>query len=701
MKLSNHLKSVFFSNQDISLKTFCWRGILPYAVTAILIGVVIFIGNFPYCLENRFYEIPLWLAISFIPIAGGFASSFLLQWKGFSRAQSMLWLGLGPLISFYFIESLNDVNIFQYPPAVFWINLLSYAVVYGIVFLISYRIRLSIWLPTLLFVFYGLVDYFVGIFRGSFLFPWDITSIGTALTIISEYHFELNLHLTFSLGMVLLYLVSSFHVRDRWNERPDFLHSLIVRAAVLCNICIYLLLSNSTPFLESLGIYENFWNQASARELNGVWVHFLSNIKYSIVSHPSGYSVDAVYEIISSNTTELLAENNAETRSDVSSKSSQSNRIQNPNIIVIMNESFSDLTIINDFQTNRKVTPFIDQLEENTIRGNVYVSVFGARTSNSEFEMLTGNSMAFLPQGSVVYDQFVKEPSLSLANILDSDVYSKIAFHPYFPENWSRDKVYPLYGFNEFFDLLDAQPMDLLRSFPSDYGDYNKVIELYEDSLKDRQHDSLFLFNVTMQNHGSYNDSNYEPTIRLRGMEGEYPLTEQYLSLIHESDKQFEQLLDYFSEQEEPTIVLMFGDHQPAVENEFYEELYGKPIEDLTLEELQRRYITPFILWANYDIPKQKIDAISLNYLSTLLMETAGMELPAYNQFLKDLYQTIPVINANGYMDHDGNHYALNEQSEYSELLRQYQILQYNNMFDTKNRADELFGLEQTASDPS
>ena len=103
-----------------------------------------------------------------------------------------------------------------------------------------------------------------------------------------------------------------------------------------------------------------------------------------------------------------------------------------------------------------------------------------------------------------------------------------------------------------------------------------------------------------MQDHGGYTFKCSEDiTIN---MNGDYPLTEQYLTTLHNSDAALEVLISYFQQIQEPTVILLFGDHQPAIEQEFLEELYGKKIEDLSLEEKQREYIMPFMIWANYDI---------------------------------------------------------------------------------------------------
>ena len=97
---------------------------------------------------------------------------------------------------------------------------------------------------------------------------------------------------------------------------------------------------------------------------------------------------------------------------------------------------------------------------------------------------------------------------------------------------------------------------------------------------KENPEDKLFIFNVTMQNHGGYEGTydNFEQEVWLTGeYEGKYPKTDQYLSLMKRSDQAFQYLVEYFSLTDQPTMIVMFGDHQPSVEDEFYDDIAGMP----------------------------------------------------------------------------------------------------------------------------
>ena len=325
---------------------------------------------------------------------------------------------------------------------------------------------------------------------------------------------------------------------------------------------------------------------------------------------------------------------------------------------------------------------YFKSLKKNTIRGNTYVSVFGGQTPNSEWEFLTNNSMAFMPYMTVPYQQYIRKPSYSLATILKEQGYTATAIHPWYGSGYRRNAIYPLLGFDSFESIETLDNLEYSRVYPTDLSVYKKIINQFENK---NDNEKLFNFTVTMQNHSAYDLPNYTSTVFLEDIE-DCIRVEQYLSLLKESDEALEYLINYFENYEEKTIILFFGDHQPPyLEEKFWETIIENPEDETT------KYITPFILWANYDIKEQYIDKTSLNYLSILLLETAQLKASPYMDFLKEIQKEIPVITGNGYISSDGNYYTYEQETNYLESLNKYQLIQYNNVFDNKNRISEFF----------
>ncbi len=543
---------------------------------------------------------------------------------------------------------------------------------------------------------------------------------------------------------------------DKAFWRVKLQKRLIPIVSIVVIISSIAVLVQNDEFKEKLSLNKTLFTQKTLYKNNGFYVAFLMNLKYLNIKQPDGYSVAAVENILDdiegtktsaqgdgqllaagsekvqtvtgensvqvqnaqaavvpTEAAETLAAddtqqslNSVETNADDTDYANESedsadkfdlnwvNKRQksseNPNIIVVMNESFSDLGVLGDFKTNQDYMPFIHAIYDNTIKGNLFVSVLAGNTANSEYEFLTGDSMAFLPAGSVPYQQYINKSMPTLVSALNSLGYRTIGMHPYNASGWDRDEVYEYFGFNEIYFAPNFKNPTRIRKYISDETTFEKIIELYEEKPKNEK---LFVFDVTMQNHSGYSQEyeNFSPSISLEGITGKG--TVNYLSLVKVTDDAFEKLINYFSKADEDTIILMFGDHQPSdyVANPIIKANGGS--DDWTLEQQQNRYIVPFVLWANYDIPEQQIDKISLNYLSGILMQTAGLELTPYQKYLTKLREDYPVITANIYIDKDGNMNQITD-DVIKDKLNDYSILQYNHLFDSSHRVEKLFSLD-------
>ena len=167
---------------------------------------------------------------------------------------------------------------------------------------------------------------------------------------------------------------------------------------------------------------------------------------------------------------------------------------------------------------------------------------------------------------------------------------------------------------------------------------------------------------------------------------------ERYLSCIKESDQAFKELIEYFSEQEN-TIILMFGDHQPTLDDSFYETLLGKKMEDFSEEELLKTLTVPYIMWANYDVEIEDIGRISTNYLAPYLLNTVGLKMSDFQSFVWEMHDKLPVVHRGGCIDNVGKIYTY-DGTEYIEWTDQYRLLTYNYIFDTSNRREEFFHIK-------
>lgn len=510
----------------------------------------------------------------------------------------------------------------------------------------------------------GFINYFVYMFRGNEFSFSDLRSIGTGLSVADNYRLRLEDRGAYVLLATTLFFALVCRCRVSFVHRLH-MRIMAVMGAVLCGIIVAANVYNvNTETWEQKGSYRN-----------GYILNYVLGIRDSFISAPEGYSAEAVAKL---EETYKVKETSAPLTD------------REPTIIVIMNESFADLGVLGELRTNMPLTPFYDSLYENTTKGYALSSVFGAKTPNSEWEFMTGNSMAFLPEGSVVYQQYINSTPTSIVSGLKGRGYTCVAMHPYYASGWSRNQVYPDLGYDEMHFIEDFDQTKLIRDYISDRELYEKVIERYENR---KVNEKLYLMGITMQNHGGYTETHENFPENYYKIGRSYTDANQYFSLVHESDEALEYLISYFSEVDEPVEIVFFGDHQPSLNSSFYPILNGKGLSGLTEDELEKLYMVPFFIWTNYDTPEETVEITSLNYLSTLTLEKAGMELFPYNKFLSEMMEVVPALNSRGYYSRtQGRYLHLDEAAgEEAAWLRRYEQLQYNSMFDKKGRSDVFF----------
>ena len=446
----------------------------------------------------------------------------------------------------------------------------------------------------------------------------------------------------------------------RWN--------ILIRLCALGFVFGVLSLFLKTPLMSECGIEPYFWKHTK----NGVALNLMMDAKYSQLEKPSSYDVDDLKQIAFQYTGKKAS-------SEVK-----------PNILVIMDESFADLSVLGDFTTNKEVMPFINSLTENTIKGHTFSSVYGGCTADSEYEFLSGDSMISYPNGAVPYQTYLKSTTYmsTIVKNLQNFGYDTTSYHPNEASNWNRTKIYKAIGFDKTMWIGDTINPEYIRNYTSDASDFDTVINQFEN----KGDKPLFLFNITMQNHGGYLISDFENEIKVTSAdEGIYPKTEQFLTLANKTDEDVKNLLEYLKDYDEPTIVVFFGDHHPKIDSNFIEDMLGESMDNLEIEDLQKLYQTPFFIWANYDIPEQDNVDISINYLSTLLCDTAGLPTTAYQEYLRALREKYPVLNGNGVIDSEGTYYTKTDALEKFEDLVTYESFIYNHMFDTKGYIKSFF----------
>lgn len=586
-------------------------------------------------------------------------------------------LAIAPMGTFLAVDLINSTRILSFTFRKAFANYLCYLMVFAFIYALCRRVWVTVLVGGAAFLTFGIANYFVVQFRGQPILPWDIQSVGTAMAVSGGYEYTPTQQMALAVMAFICFTVLSAKVSPQGRGTGTRRFRMAERLTAVCMAIGLFFLLFPANILSGMGISVWAWNQKVSSELTGIVAGFFANVQFVMVEKPEGYSAQAVEglrdEIEGGKAPALTGKPDGM-----------------PTIVAIMNESMTDFSRVGEMGFAPDNMPFIHSLQDSgqVVWGTAYSSVYGGNTCNSEYEFLTGNTTAFLPVSSKPYQQYIDHEQHGLPDILKSYGYRCVAVHPGKRSAWQRDEAYPFLGFDEF---VDAKAFDVPRRYEhgltSDRSCYDQVVYAYEH----RGDKPLFLFNVTIQNHGGYEDEDFETTVQVEGMEGEYPQAEQYLSLTKKSDTALEYLLGYFAEQEDPVVVLFFGDHWPNLEPGFVEELLGKEGDAVDIETMMRKYEVPFFIWANYPLEAEKIEKVSMNYLSGLLLRAAGLEGTGYTAFLEELRQTLPVVTAVGIIDREGKVYKNGDGTPYDELLNQYAMLQYNHAFEDEERVTELF----------
>lgn len=587
----------------------------------------------------------------------------------------LIGFAIVPIISFYLMEAFEHNALAEVRQEAQWFNILIFELIAWTLYLLIGRMTTALRIELALALAFGLTNHYVMAFRSTPFVPWDLLSVRTAASVAQNYDFTPTPRMIVVTVLFVLLMVAVRVLR----KVPRIKLPIRLGSAVLCGLalCLFVNTLQQETFQNKHYLYPFLFTPAYMTKVNGMAVTFAMDLAYVAVDKPEGYSAEEAQKTLEQygNTDNVFADDEENTN-DSKNRGADANNKDLPNIIVIMDEAFSDLAVVGDLETNEDYMPFMHKMQQgadHTITGYAQVSVCGGNTANSEFEFLTGNTMSFLPSGSIPYQQYITKDTPSLASYLASLGYETYAQHPYYASGWNREKVYPLLGFEHLNFIDDYANKTYVRKYVSDDADMQHIIDTYENKEDGKP---AFIFNVTMQNHGGYTDAFSDLSEDVHATNYNSEVLDRYLSLIRLTDQSLEKLVDYFSNVDEKTVIVFFGDHQPsdtvAAQVQDSMLLPGESVPD---EQLRKRYQVPYLVWANYDIDGATQQNTSLNYLSAEVLKAAGVPTDAYQNFLLDLQKSYPVMSAAGCTD----------ASDADEnMLNTYKKLQYYNLFETR-----------------
>ena len=565
-----------------------------------------------------------------------------------------------------FIQTFFVFSLWKAGPDLILPNCFMFIPLYMIAYLLIRRHTICYGIISLIQFFLYYLNLYVFSSRGTPVQFGDIYCISDALSVAGNYPLVFNGSVILVLlGVVILNALIWFlfaqteYKRFSSYKKSGIKFPLLFIAASIPILAATVLSVTAPPF--SLTEYTS---------KTGFPLAIFSEYLHSIVRPPQGYTREQAENVLSGYT---------ETSVGVS---------EPINIIVIMNESLADYSLLGETGFPQDPMPYYHSLEKNCVKGRLLVSVFGGSTCNTEFEFLTGSSLAFLPPSSLPYNQYMNDGIHSICKDEALSGYTKTAIHPYFAGEWRRNSNYPIMGFDDFISGEDfsenyvkgeyediaymglefadfGSDLEYVRKFISDKECYRKILEKQDESNANGK--PSFIFAVTIQNHGSYQYEDFEAA--------EYTdddIFNQYLTLTSISDSALEYLLAELSERDEKTVVVMFGDHQPGI--------------DVSLASADmsgiNKYITPYIMWANFDMEWDVPEITSPNFLSLYLKKNIGIPLTKWDQVRLNAAEGYPAVSCE-YAAAAGDGSIVDTSSIIgTDAFKDYQFVQYEMMFD-------------------
>lgn len=579
------------------------------------------------------------------------------------------------ILSFCLLQAQTE-NPFSLSTKMLLFNTLYWGILFVFLYLLTFKIRLSAAICTCTAWLIGAANTQLLYWRGDYIMPGDILSLRTALNVANHYTLHISPAMFITGIILILHLILlhkyPFHIQK--TNYPKTLRPFLSITGILI-LCFYTITSFHMTILYG-SIAEVQYDNKKAVAQYGYLATFIANMKAAQTVTIDPYDINTIVTTLQQYETP--------------------NASQYPTIIVIQNESFYDPRFCCNLETDKEILPNFKSLKENTQKGWVDTSSANGPTAISEFEFITRSANRFLPAGTNPFTMYIHNDTLSLASVLKNQElpYKTIFFHPYYQSGYDRANIYKWFGFDQtiFLENMKTEGQKTLRGLITDEQDFLDIISLYENAKEKNPDQPLFLFNVTIQNHGAYLDEmpSWADPVSITNTDAPDEL-KMAVNLMHETDRALPVLLNYFQKCNEKVIILFYGDHQPYMTDSTTQTMQQLgPYDETNFK--QHQYAVPYFIWANYTIPEKDTYAtyenhtISINYLGSVLLELAGVKLSAYDEYLLDLYEKYPVITSMDLRNTQKEHLTENTKD-----IQTYAMIQYNQLFDTKNKQISYF----------
>ena len=458
--------------------------------------------------------------------------------------------------------------------------------------------------------------------------------------------------------------------------------ALRVTRVVVALICLALLgLANNfnekdNPWraaFDSTGLRWVAWDQRVNYQKNGFVAGLLFNTHVTAMAQPKGYSKQAVEAIAERYQAKAAEMNRGRTAS-----------IDKTNVVIILSEGFSQPAWLKTVKFPYDVIPKTTAAMQRTVSGKMLAPGFGSGTANTEYELLTGQSLSQLsPQLSIPYEQLVSdyEDYPSAVEYFRSHGHTPIAIHPFSPRMYARPKVFETFGFEKFItkDDMTFKARGGGR-FIADQSAFDEVRHQIDT------HDEPVLAHlITMQNHMPFGGQ-YDDPINPTGLPPKFAkLAGQYARGLARSDDALARMFAELKKSPEPTAVIFYGDHLPP-------QVYPQSL--VAREGPLTAHQTPFLIWSNRaPLKHTELPTTSPIHFMPKLFNALEVPIPPWFALLGDLDQQVPAMDSGIMVNPQDKRVKPSQLSpEAKQVLADYRMIMYDLSIGKRYSEKVMFG---------
>lgn len=527
--------------------------------------------------------------------------------------------------------------------------MLSIIVLYAVFFVLWLLCRRA-WIASAILLFvldsFSIASFLKYGATGENLYPWDLQQASN-IGLLTDY-----VKVSLPLKSYLIIFIGLFIVAFLFFTKPAIPVKWFVRVPIALILTLSLVFSYNTTeklsiLLEKHGMtFQDAALQDSNYTANGFCSAFILNCFSGVIDAPEGYSREKIVSIL-----------------DGYEESPASEDFKNPNVILVLAESFWDITKLENCTFSEDPLSTYREIceRDNVYSGSFYTTGFGGGTVRPEFEVLTGLTTDHLPSGSVPW-QYVDSGFTTYASMLKEQYgYSTVMLHPYLSNFYMRQTKYPLLGFEEtWFDDDLRAIKDVVREGGGGQVSDSAVMEYVAHFLEETP-ERDFVFAITMEGHQPYpnrfTDEELMVKVTCDGMDPAVLATvTQYTQCAYDMDKAIGELVDYVDSMDEETVVVLFGDHAPTIGQNYagyYQSGTMSSENSYTYEKRTITYSTPFLVYANFELDPDngmlnegKDNRIASYNLMNAVYRMIGAPITQRMEFLKAFHEIAPDYNS-------------------------------------------------------